>query len=157
MYNIQKGYYNSPVGMLEIFGSDNGISMIYFLDRPKEIDSSIETPAVLKECINQLDEYFHGHRQQFDIQVDLQGTEFQKQVWLELMNIPFGKTASYHEIAQRIGSPNASRAVGLTNNRNKIPIIIPCHRVIGADGKLVGYGGGLWRKEWLLKMEGAIK
>lgn len=157
MQVIQKAHYSSPIGILEISGSEMGISMISFLDRIKEIDNTIETPNVLKECIKQLGEYFQGNRQQFDIKVDLQGTEFQKQVWLELMNIPFGKTASYHEIAQRIGSPNASRAVGLTNNRNKIPIVIPCHRVIGADGKLVGYGGGLWRKEWLLKMEGAIK
>lgn len=102
----------------------------------------------------QLVEYFNGNRQEFDLPLDLIGTDFQKSVWRALLNIPFGKTASYKDIAIRVGNPKATRAIGMANNKNKIPIIIPCHRVIGADGRLVGYGGGLHIKEKLLRLEG---
>lgn len=103
---------------------------------------------------SQLIEYFNGSRQEFDLPLELIGTDFQKSVWRALLNIPFGKTASYKDIAIRVGNPKATRAIGMANNKNKIPIIIPCHRVIGADGRLVGYGGGLHIKEKLLRLEG---
>lgn len=105
-------------------------------------------------AIGQLKEYFDGNRSKFDLPLDLIGTAFQKNVWRALQDIPYGKTASYKDIAVRVGNSKATRAVGMANNKNKIPIIIPCHRVIGTDGKLVGYGGGLHIKERLLLLEG---
>jgi methylated-DNA-[protein]-cysteine S-methyltransferase len=107
----------------------------------------------VKEGIRQLDEYFKGARKSFSLKLLLKGTPFQKLVWQRLKKIPYGKLASYGDVARAIGRPNAYRAVGNANNKNPIPIIIPCHRVIGSDGKLVGYGSGLWRKEWLLNHE----
>jgi O-6-methylguanine DNA methyltransferase len=100
--------------------------------------------------------YFKGRRQKFSVPLLLQGTDFQKSVWRQLKKIPFGRTASYAEIAKAIGNPRAFRAVGNANNKNPIPIMIPCHRVIGSDGQLVGFGGGLWRKEWLLSHERSL-
>jgi len=112
-----------------------------------------EIPQCLKDCVRQLDEYFIGKRKEFELELLPQGTPFQMKVWQKLMEIPYGKTASYKDIAEAVDSPKAVRAVGGANNKNKICIIIPCHRVIGSDGSLVGYGGGIWRKEWLLKHE----
>jgi methylated-DNA-[protein]-cysteine S-methyltransferase len=100
-----------------------------------------------------LEEYFKGTRREFDLKLRIEGTDFQRRVWDSLCGIPYGCTASYGEIAAIIGNPKASRAVGNANNRNRIPIIIPCHRVVGCNGKLTGYAGGLWRKEWLLSHE----
>jgi methylated-DNA-[protein]-cysteine S-methyltransferase len=108
---------------------------------------------VLKTCLRQLDEYFRGRRRKFTVRLGLQGTAFQKRVWGELLKIGYGKTASYRDIAIAAGRPKAVRAVGNTNRLNPVSIIVPCHRIIGSDGKLVGYGGGLWRKEWLLEHE----
>lgn len=110
-------------------------------------------PDYLAEAVNQLKEYFNGKRQSFSLPLAPEGTEFQKQVWKELCNIPYGETISYKTLATRAGNVNASRAVGMANNRNPIGIIIPCHRVIGANGSLTGYAGGLDRKEWLLNHE----
>ncbi|HEY6083038.1 MAG TPA: methylated-DNA--[protein]-cysteine S-methyltransferase, partial [Chitinophagaceae bacterium] len=110
-------------------------------------------PPVLKECIQQLDDYFSGSRTVFELDMEQQGTSFQQKVWAELMNIPFGKTISYIELARRIGNEKSIRAVGTANGSNNICIMVPCHRVIGSNGKLVGYGGGLWRKQWLLEHE----
>ena len=107
----------------------------------------------MKKCIVQLEEYFDGKRKEFDLKLILNGTEFQKSVWHKLMEIPYGKTVSYKDVAIAIGKPNACRAVGGANNKNKIWIVIPCHRVIGSNGDLVGYGGQIWRKESLLKLE----
>ena len=107
----------------------------------------------MAECLRQLTEYFKGRRQKFSIPLVLEGTDFQKAVWRQLQKIPFGQTASYGDVARAVGSPRAFRAVGNANNKNPIPLIIPCHRVIGSDGKLVGFGGGIWRKEWLLEHE----
>jgi methylated-DNA-[protein]-cysteine S-methyltransferase len=107
----------------------------------------------LKECIAQLDEYFRGKRRKFSVNLDLQGTRFQKRVWQALLKIPFGRTASYREVAKAVGNSKAVRAVGNANRVNPVAIIIPCHRVIGSDGSLVGYGSGLWRKRWLLAHE----
>jgi methylated-DNA-[protein]-cysteine S-methyltransferase len=101
-----------------------------------------------------MDEYFEGSRKEFQLPLAPEGTDFQKRVWSELLNIPYGATCSYLDVARALGDANAIRAVGAANGRNPISIIIPCHRVIGADGSLTGYGGGLWRKEWLLRHEG---
>jgi len=167
-------YYKSPIGILFITGTDEGLSRVDFaddvpggmpgdvpLDKPGRangkpgpdcIDDKPE-PECVRECIKQLDEYFRGERQDFDLKLNISGTEFQKKVWEQLKKIPYGQTATYGEIAAAVGNPKACRAVGNANNKNKISIIIPCHRVIGGDGKLVGYGGGLWRKKWLLEHE----
>ena len=152
--NIVTAYYQSLIGTIEIKGSDDGITSLYFLDKEKE---SIEIPACLKECIKQLDEYFKGKRKVFNLNLDIKGTDFQKKVWNELLKIPFGKTHAYIDIAKKLGDKNALRAVGNANGKNPISIIIPCHRVIGSNGELVGYGGGLWRKKWLLEFENKDK
>jgi methylated-DNA-[protein]-cysteine S-methyltransferase len=141
---------NSPVGYLDITAGDAGIQSIYF----SEQKTDTTTPSqLLSEAVNQLQEFFAGSRTSFDLPLDPQGTDFQKRVWKELLNIPFGETVSYLEMAKRLGDVNAVRAVGVANGKNPISIIVPCHRVIGSNGKLVGYGGGLWRKEWLLNFE----
>jgi methylated-DNA-[protein]-cysteine S-methyltransferase len=111
----------------------------------------------MKECLRQLDEYFKGKRKKFSVPLLLDGTDFQKAVWRQLQRIPCGQTASYGDVARAIGSPQAFRAVGNANNKNPIPLIIPCHRVIGSDGKLVGFGSGIWRKEWLLDHEKSFR
>ena len=146
-----KGVLKSPVGNLEITASEKGIRKIHFVDEP--LTKIYKLNDRIEECNKQLNEYFAGTRKQFDIDLDLQGTEFQKLVWMTLMTIPFGETASYLDIAELIGDPNSVRAVGMANNKNNIPIIIPCHRVIGNNGDLIGYAGGLWRKKWLLNHE----
>lgn len=151
---MNKAYYKSPISLLEILSGTNGIEAISFID-----DSKIETTSdnfldeYLLKCIKELDEYFQGKRTEFTVKIHIQGTEFQKKVWMELMKIPYGKTVSYKNIATAIGNPNASRAVGSANNNNKIPIIIPCHRVIGANGNLVGYASGLKNKQFLIETE----
>ena len=146
-----KTYYRSEIGLIEIAGTEDGIHSVNFVE--EKSTSTPEIPSCLKECVEQLDEYFKGKRKEFSLKMKLGGTDFQKKVWRELMRIPFGKTVSYKDIAEAIGKKEATRAVGMANNRNPIGIIIPCHRVIGSDGKLVGYGGGLWRKEWLINHE----
>lgn len=146
-------YYRSPIGLIEIVGSDQGVSSLVFVTQgePSEI-----VPENLRECVSQLDEYFDCARREFTFKLDLRGTEFQKRVWHELLKIPYGKTISYRDIAMALGDRNALRAVGHANGQNPISIIVPCHRVIGSNGSLTGYGGGLWRKEWLLNFEGAL-
>lgn len=144
-------YYNSPIGNLKISTTEKELISVRFVEQT-DFSSSIK-PLVLKECLKQLDEYFTHQRKQFNIQLNPQGTDFQKRVWQELLNIPYGQTVSYSDIAKGIGNTKSSRAVGRANGSNPIAIIIPCHRVIGANGKLIGYGGGLWRKKWLLKHE----
>jgi len=147
-------YCSSPVGELQI-ESDNGkITMLGFLWDPKQ--QEIRTP-VIEQCVSELDEYFSGKRKFFSFEMDLRGSDFQIKVWNELLNIPYGKTISYEELAIRIGDIKAIRAVGLANGQNPIAIVVPCHRVIGKSGDLVGYGGGLDKKIWLLQHEGAIQ
>ena len=114
-----------------------------------------EDESAFVEAARQLTEYFEGSRQTFDLELEPEGTEFQKKVWWALDGIPFGETISYGELAERIGRPGASRAVGAANGRNPLPIVLPCHRVIGSDGSLTGYGGGLETKKFLLELEGA--
>jgi len=143
--------YKSPLGNIEIVGTHESIVELNFVEHAAFIDS--ELPFCVKACHKQIDEYFGGQRQEFLLSLSPIGTAFQKSVWKELEKIPYGNVASYQDIANAIGKPNACRAVGGANGKNPISIIIPCHRIIGSDGRLTGYGGGLWRKEWLLKHE----
>ena len=147
-----KTFYDSKVGILEIESTEKAITKVHFSSK-KKIKSDSSLPPIIKKCRKQLDEYFKGKRQNFSLELHLEGTDFQKKVWEQLRRIPFGETASYKDIAVAIGNEKAVRAVGGANGMNNIAIIIPCHRVIGADGDLVGFGGGLWRKVWLLNHE----
>ncbi|MEH7076445.1 methylated-DNA--[protein]-cysteine S-methyltransferase [Neobacillus drentensis] len=158
MSNLQKLDYQSPIGVLEIVGTDEAICSILFSEQEKaQHFRNNETSEVLVECYSQLDEYFKGTRQHFTFPYIFEGTPFQKSVWNALTNIPYAETGSYKDIAVSIGNEKAIRAVGSANGRNKLTIVIPCHRIIGSNGKLTGYAGGLWRKEWLLKHETAFK
>lgn len=143
--------YNSPIGELYLVEEDNYLIEINFSPIVEDI-TEMET-KLLTECKKELDEYFKGERREFTIPLKLYGTDFQKKVWNALIDIPYGETRSYKEIAINLGNPKGCRAVGMANNRNPIPIIIPCHRVIGADKKLVGYGGGIEKKIYLLELE----
>lgn len=147
-------YYDTKIGRLAIEENGIAITKIHFInkDEKEEIRQTNET-ILLKEAIKQINEYLDGKRSSFDLPLELKGTEFQNKVWNALKEIPSGETKSYGEIARRIGNEKASRAVGMANNKNPIPIIIPCHRVIGSNGKLVGYAGGLDIKEKLLDLE----
>jgi methylated-DNA-[protein]-cysteine S-methyltransferase len=148
---VHIAYYSSPIGLLEITGNEEGILSVHFMDTKKKAASAVH-PS-LKECMYQLDEYFKGIRKEFGLKLNPKGTAFQQKVWEQLLKVPFGKTASYLDISKLIGDVKAIRAVGNANGCNPIAVIIPCHRVIGSDGKLVGYGGGIKRKEWLLNHE----
>lgn len=150
MSDLERAYFKSPIGTIEITGSYEGVTRVDFVDK-EEFSSFV--PDSLCECVKQLNEYFEGTRKEFKLKLFLEGTEFQKEVWKKLIDIPYGKTTSYGVIAKIISNPKAVRAIGGANHNNKIPIIIPCHRVIAKNGKLTGYTGGLWRKEWLLKHE----
>lgn len=151
---IAKTYYDSPIGPVELVASETGIRSLSFVDYPTyEIQP---THDFLLQCIEQLDEYFEGKRTQFTVFLDMEGTEFQRRVWRELKEIPFSKTASYLEVAKKVKSPNAVRAVGSACGRNKHWLLVPCHRVIGSDGKLTGYAGGLNKKRWLLQHEWGV-
>ena len=155
---VHKAYYQSEIGLLEIVGTEDYIQAVDFIE-PEEKDTSFNeatTPTAVADCITQFDEYFKRKRQEFSLELKPEGTEFQKTVWHELLKVPFGKTVSYLDIAKAIGNVKAIRAVGAANGKNPISIIIPCHRVIGSNGHLTGYGGGLWRKEWLLNHEGSL-
>ncbi|MFS1513094.1 methylated-DNA--[protein]-cysteine S-methyltransferase [Chengkuizengella sp. SCS-71B] len=145
-------YYSSPVGLIQCKSDDNRLIEVNFVEEENE-QASLKIPSILKETLKQLDEYFAGTRTKFDVKLHLNGTEFQDTVWKELTNIPYGEAVSYKTVAERIGNGKAVRAIGNANNKNKIVIIVPCHRVMGSNGKLVGYGGGLWRKKWLLNHE----
>lgn len=155
-------YYESPIGLLEVRGGEQGVSAVTFVDAFPRSARGARTgrggkgplPAPLAECLTQLDEYFRGRRRTFSIKLDLVGTDFQNKVWRALRAVRFGKMASYRDIARNVGNAAATRAVGGANHRNPVSIIVPCHRVVGSDGRLTGYGGGLWRKEWLLRHEG---
>jgi methylated-DNA-[protein]-cysteine S-methyltransferase len=159
-----KQYYSkiidSPVGPLKLVASDQGLAAILWKDDSPgrvRLGTIVEDPShpILREAQRQLGEYFAGERQEFSLQLDFAGTDFQRRVWEALLTIPYGETRSYGEIAQQIGSPEAVRAVGAANGRNPISIITPCHRVIGANGKLTGFAGGLETKAQLLAMERA--
>jgi methylated-DNA-[protein]-cysteine S-methyltransferase len=150
-------YLETPIGTLLIAGDVDAIRFIGFPKSGKaqqpEPDWRLSTRGAVGEAIRQLKEYFAGRRSEFDLPLAPEGTEFQREVWKRLQEIPYGETISYGELARRIGNPNASRAVGAANGSNPLPIVIPCHRVIGANGKLTGFGGGLPTKEALLALE----
>ena len=153
-------YVDSPIDRLMLTSDGTHLTGVYMLDRKQEPPirpgwACRSDAAPLQEAVQQLCSYFAGERRQFDLPLAPAGTPFQLRVWQELSRIPYGATISYGELAARIGNPNASRAVGLANGRNPIPIIVPCHRVIGANGKLTGFGGGIWRKQKLLEIESA--
>ena len=147
---------DSPIGKLLLYGTNRGLSGI-FMTRQRHFDGKQKSwkrdDARWSSVAKQLHEYFAGKRRDFDIPLDVEGTAFQMKVWAELRKIPFGRTASYADIARAIGKPKAMRAVGMANGRNPVSIVVPCHRVIGADGSLTGYGGGLERKRTLLDLE----
>ncbi|HEY4784789.1 MAG TPA: methylated-DNA--[protein]-cysteine S-methyltransferase [Bacteroidales bacterium] len=153
------GYYQCPLGLLKIEANETALLSVQFLSE-EVMSSSIpeaSKSAIILETIKQLEEYFEGRREQFDLPLEFVGTEFQQKVWKELTKIPFGKTTSYGRLADNLGSRQLVRAVGNANGKNPIGIIVPCHRVIGNSGDLVGYAGGLWRKQWLLEHEGSQK
>ncbi|WP_144510459.1 methylated-DNA--[protein]-cysteine S-methyltransferase [Bacillus sp. FJAT-22090] len=150
--------YPTPIGVLEIIGTNEAITSIMFAEQDVvSYQLNEETPALLRNCYFQMDEYFKGERQTFSFAYTSTGTEFQKSVWNALTTISYAKTGSYKDIASTIGNEKAIRAVGSANGKNKLSIVIPCHRIIGSNGKLTGYAGGLWRKEWLLKHEQSFK
>jgi len=156
----------SPLGPLLVAATDEGLCMAEFADRKRLPEQAADlrrwfarpvvpgTNRFTDQAARELDEYFAGTRKEFSVPLVLQGTEFQETVWRELLRIPYGETISYEALAIRIGKPTAQRAVGMANGRNRIPIIVPCHRVIQKNGQLRGYGGGLWRKQFLLELEG---
>ena len=146
-----KTCYPSPIGSIEVVGTRKGILSVSFSE---DTAAGGPIPDVLTECIKQLDEYFKGKRKTFSLPLLLRGTVFQQSVWRQLTRIPYGKTSSYKKVARSIGKPGAVRAVGNANGTNPVSIIVPCHRVVGHNGHLTGYGSGLWRKEWLLHHEG---
>ena len=153
---LDYSYCESPIGKLLLVASERGLAQIWFEGQTHKAalgDDCHEDSAALREAVGQLHAYFAGELETFDLDLAPQGTSFQQKVWNELLKIPYGETVSYGDLARRIGNPNASRAVGLANGTNPIPIVIPCHRVIGSNGKLTGYGGGLSIKEKLLGLE----
>ncbi|MCV7365911.1 cysteine methyltransferase [Mycolicibacterium duvalii] len=155
MGNVRYRTMDSPVGLLTLAGVDNRLAHLRMVDQTYEPDRAgwERDDTAFPEAVRQLEEYFRGDREQFDLELEMAGTAFQRRVWEALLTIPYGQTRSYGEIARQIGAPGASRAVGLANGHNPIGIIVPCHRVIGANGKMTGYGGGIERKELLLGLE----
>ena len=157
---IQQAIFNSPIGKLIIETTNENIAAVLFTHTLKRPPMADETPAaasrehpLIKKCMQQLQEYFDGKRTDFDLPLQQEGSAFQQSVWAVLNDIPYGRTVSYLELSKRIGNARAIRAVGITNGKNAISIIVPCHRVIGSNGSLTGYGGGLWRKQWLPEHE----
>jgi methylated-DNA-[protein]-cysteine S-methyltransferase len=147
-------YIKTPLGIATIIGDENGISAISVSESGVV---SISIPLVLQDTVTQLAEYFEGSRVDFDLKLNPKGTDFQQKVWKGLLGIPFGKTRSYLEQSKILGDAKAIRAVASANGKNPLWIIVPCHRVIGSNGALTGYAGGLWRKKWLLEHESSAK
>ncbi|MFV0565837.1 MAG: methylated-DNA--[protein]-cysteine S-methyltransferase [Flavobacteriaceae bacterium] len=145
---------NTPLGFTKIMGNENGITSIIVLN--SEEKPTVNIPSELQDCVNQLTEYFNGVRKQFTLKLNPQGTDFQKKVWAELQSIPYGKTTSYLKLSQTLGDEKAIRAVANANGKNPLWIVVPCHRVIGSNGSLTGYAGGLYRKQWLLGHESPV-
>jgi methylated-DNA-[protein]-cysteine S-methyltransferase len=146
-------YYHSPIGSILLETEDEQLTVVSFRDEVTNKETGTTTSPVLKTTIKQLDEYFAGTRKQFDLPLHPSGTAFQQKVWDQLIKIPYAETVTYLHIAKRLGNVKSIRAAASANGKNPIGIIIPCHRVVGADGKLTGYAGGLHRKHWLLEHE----
>lgn len=154
---FEKAYFKSPIGLLELRGSSKGISKIIFLNESDFADIDFDViPECLQECVNQFKEYFAGKRKEFDLLLDYKGSAFQCNVWKKILDIPYGKVLTYSELSEIVRNIESIRAVASANSKNPIPIIIPCHRVVGVNHKLVGYSGGIWRKEWLLNFESGL-
>lgn len=154
MGELHYTYYESPIGLLKIGGTEHYIGEVTFVDNPDQLTHGEHgITEIMHQCTEQLIEFFHGSRRNFELPVHQEGTDFQKRVWGELLEIPYGKTISYMDLAKRLGDPKVIRAAASTNGKNNIAIIVPCHRVIGSDRSLVGYAGGMWRKKWLLQLE----
>ena len=147
---MKKARIDTPLGIAELTGDTNGLASIKVLD---EGEVSSEIPSELKEAVDQLQAYFRGELQTFELDLNPKGTDFQKKVWEMLIQIPYGTTTSYLELSRKLGDEKAIRAVAAANGKNPLWIVVPCHRVIGSDGSLTGYAGGLQRKKWLLDME----
>ena len=150
LMQMKQASIRTPLGIATIIGDENGVQEIKVDDPTKE---SSEIPEVLQSAILQLQQYFSGKRESFDLQLNPKGTDFQKKVWEELKNIPYGATVSYLELSRKLGDEKAIRAVAAANGKNPLWIVVPCHRVIGSNGSLTGYAGGLHRKKWLLDLE----
>ncbi len=148
---MQQAHIKTPLGITLIEGDENGIAKIWVLNEDVPVTKKI--PGVLKAAAQQLTEYFYGKRNNFDFLLNPQGTDFQKKVWNALLEIPFGETTSYQALSVKLGDVKAIRAVASANGKNPLWVVVPCHRVIGSDGSLTGYAGGLWRKKWLLEHE----
>lgn len=151
---METAYIKTPLGIATIIGDEHGVVSIS-VDDEGIVSNSI--PEVLNEAVSQIQDYFEGKRIDFDFRLNPNGTEFQKKVWIALQDIPFGKTRTYLEQAKVLGDVKAIRAVASANGKNPLWIVVPCHRVIGSDGSLTGYAGGLWRKKWLLEHENPTK
>jgi methylated-DNA-[protein]-cysteine S-methyltransferase len=146
-------YIQTPLGVAQLSGDETGVAVIHVLDGEHPL--SPEIPIELQDAATQLEQYFARERTHFDFAINPQGSDFQKRVWRELLNIPFGKTVSYMDVTKKLGDIKAVRAVASANGKNPLWIVVPCHRVVGTDGSLTGYAGGLWRKQWLLEHESA--
>lgn len=168
MVSNNKTYYQSPIGITEIVGDESGIQSISILEEKDLSDmeklwikdafqNPDNIPNYFHDCISQLNEYFNGTRKEFNLKLSPNGTSFQKRVWRDLLNIPYGKTRTYLDQSKQLGDPKAIRAVASANGKNPLWIVVPCHRIIGSDGSLTGYAGGLWRKQWLLNHESPNK
>jgi methylated-DNA-[protein]-cysteine S-methyltransferase len=147
---MKTAYIQTPLGIAKIIGDSDGISTIT-VNAEGEVSKTI--PKELQRCVTQLQKYFDGKRTSFDFKMNPSGTYFQQKVWQELLKIPFGKTINYMDLAKNLGDPKVIRAAATANGKNPLWIVVPCHRVIGTDGSLTGYAGGLWRKKWLLEHE----
>lgn len=156
MNDILFTYYQSPIGLIKVSGTPQYITEVVFVDDNNQLLPSAGSFESLDFCKEQLIEYFNGKRKNFDIPVHQEGTVFQQRVWGQLLTIDYGKTMTYLSLAKRLGDANATRAVAASNGKNKLCIIIPCHRVIASNNSLAGYAWGLWRKKWLLEMETRI-
>jgi methylated-DNA-[protein]-cysteine S-methyltransferase len=153
---ITSHIYHSPIGQLNITAEEGCITALEFLDNQLFVDNhkgDIHLPAVIHQCVDELMDYFAGSKRSFTVPINQVGTDFQQKVWNELYEIPFGKTCSYADLAKKLGDPKVIRAAAAANGKNKIAIIVPCHRVIGSDKSLVGYAWGKGRKKWLLQHE----
>jgi methylated-DNA-[protein]-cysteine S-methyltransferase len=151
---METAYLQTPIGYVEIKGDENGLTSITVFDEEKPMDI---IPEALEDAVHQFSEYFEGKRTMFDLKLNPKGTDFQKNVWNALLEIPYGKTISYLELSKTLGNVKAIRAVASANGKNPLWIVIPCHRVIGSNGDLTGYAGGLHRKKWLLEHERPVK
>ena len=152
---METAFIETPLGTAKLEGDSNGLVSITVLDTVEPLTDI--TPEPLEDAVYQLEEYFDGKRKVFDLELNPEGTDFQKRVWQALLDIPFGKTASYLELSKTLGDVKAIRAVAAANGKNPLWIVVPCHRVIGSDGSLTGYAGGLHRKKWLLEHESPVK